>query len=334
MRIVFAGTPEFAVAALAAIVDAGFEVPLVLTQPDRPSGRGMRLTPSPVRQLAQLRGLPVATPASLSLKRGGDAAAAAHDELRSAQADVLVVAAYGLVLPQAVLDIPRGLPDAGCGRITALNIHGSLLPRWRGAAPVARAVEAGDAATGITIMQMDAGLDTGPMLLAEPTSILAEDTCATLTDRLAAIGARLIVAALRAAAAGHLAARPQPADGTTYAHKLDKREGWLDFTLDAEVLARRVRAFDPFPVACARHGDTTLKIWRARALAGEARAAPGTVLSVRPDGVEIACGRGALLATELQRPGSRRMPAADFLAGWPLRAGDVLAGLPDTDAPP
>ncbi len=324
MRIVFAGTPQFAVAALAAIVDAGFEVPLVLTQPDRAAGRGMKLTPSPVRQLAQSRGLRVATPVSLSLKKGGGEAAAAHEQLRLARADVLVVAAYGLILPQAALDIPRGLPDAGCGRITALNIHGSLLPRWRGAAPVARAIEAGDAVTGITIMQMDAGLDTGPMLLAEPTPILAGDTCATLTDRLAVIGARLIVDALRAAAAGRLAAVPQPADGVTYAPKLDKREAWLDFALDAELLARRVRAFDPFPTACTRHGDTTLKIWRAQARADGGRAAPGTVLSVRPEGVEIACGRGALLVTELQRPGSRRMPAAEFVAGWPLRAGDLL----------
>ena len=179
MRIVFAGTPEFAATALAAIVDAGIEVALVLTQPDRPAGRGMKLTPSPVRQLALSRGLEVATPQSLSLKKGGDAAAAGHAQLRAARADVLVVAAYGLILPQAVLDIPRGLPDAGCGRITALNIHGSLLPRWRGAAPVARAIEAGDATTGITIMQMDAGLDTGPMLLAESTPILADDSAAT-----------------------------------------------------------------------------------------------------------------------------------------------------------
>ena len=329
MRIVFAGTPEFAAAALAAIVDAGFDVALVLTQPDRPAGRGMKLMASPVRQLAQSRSLPVAMPASLSLKKGGEAAAAAHQQLRSARADVLVVAAYGLILPQAVLDIPGGLPDAGCGRITALNIHGSLLPRWRGAAPVARSIEAGDVVTGITIMQMDAGLDTGPMLLAEPTPILADDTCATLTHRLSAIGARLIVAALRAAETGRLTATPQPADGVTYAHKLDKREAWLDFTLDAGLLARRVRAFDPFPVACTRHGDTTLKIWRARALDDDSRAVPGTVLSAQAEGVKIACGRGALLATELQRPGSRRMPAAEFLAGWPLRAGDVLSGQPE-----
>jgi len=328
MRTIFAGTPEFAAAALAAIVDAGIEVALVLTQPDRPAGRGMKQVPSPVRQLAQARGLAVATPSTLSLKKGGEQAAAAHEQLRAARADVLVVAAYGLILPQAVLDIPGGLPDAGCGPITALNIHGSLLPRWRGAAPVARAIEAGDAATGITIMQMDAGLDTGPMLLAESTSIGVDETSATLTARLTAIGSRLIVAALRGAAAGSLAASPQPADGAIYAHKLDKREAWLDFTLDAELLARRVRAFDPFPVTCTRRGETTLKLWRARALPPSAAAAPGTVLAASAAGVRIACGRGELLITELQRPGSRRLPAAEFLAGLPLRTGELLLGAP------
>jgi methionyl-tRNA formyltransferase len=328
MRIVFAGTPEFAATALAAIVEAGFDVVLVLTQPDRPAGRGMKMAPSPVRQLALDRGIEVATPPTLRLKKGGEAAAAAQGQLRAARADALVVAAYGLILPQAVLDIPSGLPDAGCGRITALNIHGSLLPRWRGAAPVARAIEAGDAATGITIMQMDAGLDTGPMLLAESTPIVADDNTATLTLRLASIGGRLIVEALRQGAAGRLTARAQPGEGVTYAHKLDKREAWLDFSLDAELLARRVRAFDPFPVACARRGQTALKLWRARALPGRTDAPPGTVLAAGPEGVRIACGDGMLLVTELQRPGSRRMSAADFLAGMPIAAGELLAGAP------
>jgi methionyl-tRNA formyltransferase len=332
MRIVFAGTPEFAAAALSAIVDAGFEVVLALTQPDRPSGRGLRPAPSPVRQLALSRGIEVATPPSLSLKKGGDAAAEAHARLRAAQADVMVVAAYGLILPQAVLDMPAGLPEAGGGRITALNIHGSLLPRWRGAAPVARAIEAGDAATGITIMQMDAGLDTGPMLLAESTPILPQDSAATLTARLAGIGARLIVEALRQGAARRLQARPQPADGVTYAHKLDKGEAWLDFRLDAGLLARRVRAFDPFPVACARRGETTLKLWRAHALPGRAGALPGTVLATTAEGVHVACGEGTLVVTEMQRPGSRRMSAAEFLAGTPIAAGEVLAGAPPPTA--
>jgi methionyl-tRNA formyltransferase len=328
MRIVFAGTPEFAATALGAIVDAGMQVVLALTQPDRPAGRGMKLAPSPVKLLALARGIEVATPQSLSLKKGGEAAAAAHARLRAARADVMVVAAYGLILPQAVLDIPSGLPDAGCGRLAALNIHGSLLPRWRGAAPAARAIEAGDDATGITIMQMDAGLDTGPMLISESTPILADDSAATLTGRLASLGARLIVEALRRGAAGHLTALPQPAEGASYAHKLDKREAWLDFSLDAELLARRVRAFDPFPVACARRGETTLKFWRARPLPGSAGASPGTVLAASADGLHIACGDGTLAVTELQRPGSRRMNAAEFLAGMPIGVGEVLAGAP------
>jgi methionyl-tRNA formyltransferase len=332
MRIAFAGTPEFAVTALAAIVDAGFEVVQVLTQPDRPAGRGMKLMPSPVKQFALARAMPVATPQTLSLKKEGEAAAEAHEQLRAAQSDVLVVAAYGLILPQAVLDIPRGLTEAGCGRITALNIHASLLPRWRGAAPVARAIEAGDSVTGVTIMQMDAGLDTGPMLLSEPTPITAQDSTATLTARLASIGARLIVAALRAGASGRLHAVPQPAEGATYAPKLDRAEAWLDFALDADMLARRVRAFDPFPVACVCRGDTTLKLWRAHVVPGPAGAAPGTVLAASAGGLHIACGRGTLIVTELQRPGSRRMTAAAFLAGMPIQIGEVLHGRPPEPA--
>jgi len=328
MRIVFAGTPPFAAAALAAIFEAGIDVALVLTQPDRPAGRGMKLAPSPVKQLAQARGIDVATPETLSLKKGGDAAAAVHQRLRAAAADALVVAAYGLILPQAVLDIPRGLPDAGCGPLKALNIHASLLPRWRGAAPVARAIEAGDRATGITIMQMDAGLDTGPMLLAEATPILPDDSTGTLSERLAAIGARLIVQALRDAVAGRLRATPQPAEGATYAHKLDKREAWLDFAQPAPLLARRVRAFDPFPVACARYGDTVLKFWRAHAEDAPARQPPGTVLAADGSGLRLACGDGMLVVTELQRPGSRRMSAAEFLAGLPIAVGERLHGAP------
>ncbi len=334
MRILFAGTPDFAATALAAIVDADFDVALVLSQPDRPAGRGMKLTASPVKQLALTRGLTTATPASLSLRKGGDEAAAAHDRLRAADADVLVVAAYGLILPQAVLDLPRGLPDAGCGRITALNIHGSLLPRWRGAAPVARAIEAGDPTTGITIMQMDAGLDTGPMLLVESLPIDPNDSTATLTDRLADLGARLIVAAMREAAAQRLRAVPQPAEGVTYAHKLDKREAWLDFSLDADVLARKVRAFDPFPGACARWNGTTLKLWRARALADAAGVAPGTVVAAGPDALRIACGRGVLMVTELQRSGSRRLAASEFLAGTAVGAGDTLTRPQETGERP
>lgn len=331
MRIVFAGTPEFAATALAAIVAAapteGWTLPLVLTQPDRPSGRGMKLVPSPVRSLALAHGIEAATPATFSLKKGGDVAAAAHAQLRAVRPDVLVVAAYGLILPQSVLDIPRGLPDAGQGRLAAINIHGSLLPRWRGAAPIARAIEAGDVQTGITIMQMDAGLDTGPMLLAEATTIDATDTSASLTIRLAQMGARLIVTALRAAAAGpaadrRLRAQPQRAAGVTYANKLDKREAWLDWSRPADELARRVRAFDPFPVASGRLGDTPLKFWRAAPSPGHASVAPGTVLQADAGGIAIACGDGALIVHELQRPGGRRLPAAEFLAGFRIAPGD------------
>ncbi len=324
MRIVFAGTPAFAASALAAIIQASYDVALVLTQPDRAAGRGMKLTPSPVKQLAQDHGLAVATPETLSLRKGGEAAAAAQARLRAANADVVVVAAYGLILPQAVLDIPAGLPDAGCGPITAVNIHGSLLPRWRGAAPVARAIEAGDSTTGITIMQVEAGLDSGPILLAEATPIEPTDSTATLTERLASIGARLIVTALGEAAAGRLRAVPQPTEGVTYAHKLEKREAWLDFALDAALLARKVRAFDPFPGACAALDGTTLKFWRARAAPAATVAAPGTVINTSAAGLHIACGQGVLVVTELQRAGSKRLPAREFLAGSPVAVGTVL----------
>jgi methionyl-tRNA formyltransferase len=320
MRLVFAGTPEFAAVALAAIVDAGFEVALVLSQPDRPAGRGLKLTASPVKALALARGLRVETPLTFSAKRDPQQAAAAHARLQQAQADVLVVAAYGLILPASALAIPRGLPDAGCGRISAINIHASLLPRWRGAAPVARAIEAGDSHTGITIMQMDAGLDTGPMLLAEAVPIAADDTTATLTEKLARLGARLVVEALAAAGSGRLRATPQPEQGVTYARKLDKQEAWLDWRASANELERKVRAFDPFPVASARLGALELKLWRAHAVPGGG-APPGTLVAADARGLRIACGDGELVVTELQRAGGKRLRAAEFLAGTPLEIG-------------
>jgi methionyl-tRNA formyltransferase len=332
MRIVFAGTPEFAATALASMVAAapgeGWQIALVLTQPDRPSGRGMKLAPSPVKQLALAHGIEVATPPTLSLKKGGDAAAAVHAQLRAASPDVWVVAAYGLILPQAALDIARGLPDAGAGRITALNIHASLLPRWRGAAPIARAIEAGDADTGITFMQMDAGLDTGPMLRDERLVIDADDTTASLTRRVAQLGARLIVPTLRAAIRGELRAQTQPTEGVTYAHKLDKREAWLDWSRPALELARCVRAFDPFPVACGHVRGTTLRLWRAHAENGVVHPRPGMVVSAGARGIAIACGTGTLVVTELQRPGGRRLRAADFLTGMALAPGDVFSATP------
>jgi methionyl-tRNA formyltransferase len=320
MRIVFAGTPDFAARSLAALVAMaaveGWSIPLVLTQPDRPSGRGLRLQPSPVKTLALAHGLQVATPASL---RKGDEAATAHRRLAEAAPDVLIVAAYGLILPQSVLDIPHGLRDGWNPRLTAINVHASLLPRWRGAAPIARAIEAGDPTTGITIMQMDAGLDTGPMLLIQAIDIAPDDTAAALTTRLADLGAALLVQALRSVPA--LVAQPQPAAGATYAAKIGKAEAWLDWAAAAAVLARKVRAFDPFPVALTRMGETLIKVWCAEPLEHSTAAAPGTIVGIDPAGIEVACGAGCLRLTELQRPGGKRLPAREFLAGFPLAAG-------------
>lgn len=301
MRVAFAGTPEFARVALAAILDAGHEVPLVLTQPDRPAGRGMQLQASPVKQLALERGIPVHQPDRLRDP-------ATHAPLIAAAPEVLVVAAYGLILPQAVLDIPR----RGC-----LNIHGSLLPRWRGAAPIQRAIEAGDAETGVGIMQMEAGLDTGPTLLVESLPIADDDTAATLHDKLATLGGRLIVEAL--ARLDELKPVPQPAAGVTYADKIGKAESALDWRRPAAELARRVRAFNPFPGAAASVAGTAIKVWMARPEAGAGE--PGTVLAADTDGIRVACGEGVLVLTQLQKPGGKRLPAADFLRGFALPAG-------------
>jgi methionyl-tRNA formyltransferase len=267
MRIAFAGTPDFAARSLAALIDAapqgGWDISLVLTQPDRPAGRGLKTTSSPVRALARAHDLPVFTPASL---RKGDDARLATEQLRSAHPDVLVVAAYGLVLPQQILDIPTGVRIEGATPLRAINVHASLLPRWRGAAPVARALEAGDAATGITLMQMDVGLDTGPTLQTESIEIAVGDTTATWPARLALGGARMLVQALRNP--DSLWARPQPSEGVTYAAKIAKEEALLDWTASAISLNRKVRAFDPFPVAVALGADpaTILGGWHADAL--------------------------------------------------------------------
>jgi methionyl-tRNA formyltransferase len=326
MRIAFAGTPPFAAAALAALLQAsparGWAVPLVLSQPDRPSGRGMKLAASAVKQLALDHGIPVATPGSL---RRGEEAAEAKQRLRDAAPDVLVVAAYGLILPQDVLDIPAGLRPGWKPALTAINIHASLLPRWRGAAPIARAIEAGDATTGITIMQMDAGLDTGPMLLSESVPIGPETTTAELTAVLGALGARLIVQALEGVE--ELDATPQP-DGATYASKIDKAEAWLDWSQSSVALARKVRAFDPFPVASTVLRGAHVKLWRAVPAEGASAVGAGTVIAADASGVLVACGQGALRVTELQRAGGRRLPAREFLAGFPVQAGDHCAAPP------
>ena len=315
MKVVFAGTPEFAAVALRAIHEAGFTVPLVLTQPDRPAGRGMKLQPSPVKQVALDRGLALSQPRSLRLDgKFPDDAAAARDALVAASPDVMVVAAYGLILPQWVLDTPR----LGC-----LNIHASLLPRWRDAAPIHRAIEAGDAETGVTIMQMDAGLDTGAMLLRESLTI-GDDSTAQLHDRLAAMGGRLIVDALHGAAAGTLQPVPQPADGVTYAHKIEKHEAAVDWTQNAETIVRRVRAFDPFPGASSTLDGAAIKFWAARARAATVAEAPGTVLAVSPAGIEVAARDSIVSFTELQRPGGKRLPVADFLHGFDVKAGQFF----------
>jgi methionyl-tRNA formyltransferase len=306
MRVVFAGTPEFAAVALDVLLAAGFTVPLVLTQPDRPAGRGMKLQASAVKQRAVAAGLSVAQPQGLRLdgKYAVDAAAA-QQALVAADADVMVVAAYGLILPQWVLDLPR----RGC-----LNIHASLLPRWRGAAPIHRAIEAGDTETGITIMQMDAGLDTGDMLLIGREAIRADDTTAALHDRLAALGGQLIVAALQAQ---DLTRTPQPGEGITYAHKIDKAESAIDWRQPAADIERRLRAFDPFPGGVATLAGEAVKVWRAEL--AEGRGTPGEVIAPGP---VVACGEGALRLTELQRAGGKRGPAAAFLQGRPIAVGE------------
>ena len=323
MRVIFAGTPEFARVALERLLTAGFTVPLVLTQPDRPAGRGMKLQASPVKQCALQHGIAVAQPLSLRLDgKYPEDAAAAKAAIEAAQADVMVVAAYGLILPQWVLNTPR----LGC-----LNIHASLLPRWRGAAPIHRAIEAGDAETGVTIMQMDAGLDTGDMLLLEKTAISPADTTATLHDRLAQLGGRLIVEALELAACGGLKPTPQPAEGVTYAHKIDKAESTIDWNQPAEVIARRVRAFDPFPGAATTLGADAIKVWSCKidSCSRTLDAACGQILSIDADGIGVACGAGSLLRlTVLQRAGGKRLPAADFLRGFPLAPGMVLGAAP------
>ena len=324
MRVIFAGTPEFARVALAHLHEAGFDIPLVLTQPDRPAGRGMKLQASAVKQWAQAQQIPVAQPRSLRLDgKYPEDAAAARAAIETARADVMVVAAYGLILPQWVLDLPR----LGC-----LNIHGSVLPRWRGAAPIHRAIEAGDAETGVTIMQMDAGLDTGDMLLVQTLPINPQDTTESLHDALAALGARLIVQALQQAQTGALQGVAQAADGICYAHKIDKREAALDWTQPASTLARRVRAFNPFPVASSVLGGETIKFWRVQALPPHSRAAqPGEVVAVSAEGVDIATASGVLRATRLQKAGGKPLEAADFLHGFALHPGQIFAAANPTD---
>ena len=304
MRIIYAGTPPFAVPALEALRAAGHDVPLVLTQPDRPAGRGLKLTPSAVAQAATHAALRVEKPKTLR-------APESQQLLREADADVMVVAAYGLILPAEVLAIPR----LGC-----LNIHASLLPRWRGAAPIHRAILAGDTLTGISIMRMDAGLDTGPVLLEKPMPIDDDATTGGLTTTLAALGAAAVVEALERLPS--LDPRPQDETRATYAAKISRDDARIDWSAASDAIARQVRAFDPQPGAEARLGEEAVKIWRARPVSGQGT--PGEVLSSGADGIVIACGSGALAVSILQRAGGRRLPAAEFLRGHSLEAGARL----------
>ena len=307
MKIIFAGTPEFAAHALSTIAAAGFEITLVLTQPDRPKGRGMNMQASPVKQTALALGLPVAQPTSL---RNDEAQAL----LRAQQADVMIVAAYGLILPQAVLDIPRH----GC-----LNIHASLLPRWRGAAPIQRAIEAGDAETGVCIMQMDAGLDTGAVISEHRYTIQPTDTAGTVHEALSELGAHAIVADLQQLQQnGCLPATPQPETGATYAQKLSKEDAKIDWTLPAVTIEHKIRALNPTPAAWTLWQDTPLKIWQAEAADGHGQA--GEILACNKDGLLVACGEGALKITELQPSGSKRMPVSAFASGHTVTIGSRL----------
>ncbi len=323
MRVIFAGTPEFARVALEQLHHAGFDIALVLTQPDRPAGRGMKLQASAVKQWAATHQIPVAQPRSLRLDgQYPEDATAARKALEDAKADVMVVAAYGLILPQWALDTPR----LGC-----LNIHGSVLPRWRGAAPIHRAIEAGDSETGVTIMQMDAGLDTGDMLLLETLPIGPHDSTDTLHDQLAQLGGQMIVEALRLAANGSLKPVPQPVQGISYAHKIDKREAALDWTQPVATLERRIRAFNPFPVACSALNGETIKFWRAEVRPGvrlPSNATAGEVLAASPEGVDIAAMDGVLRVHRLQKAGGKPLDAADFLRGFEIQPGQRFSSAP------
>ncbi len=299
MRIVFAGTPDFAATALKALLDAGHTVVGVYSQPDRPAGRGRKLMPSPVKQVALEANLPVFQPDSLKPED-------AQQELAALQPDVMIVAAYGLILPKAVLAIPRH----GC-----LNIHASLLPRWRGAAPIQRAIAAGDRETGITIMQMDVGLDTGDMLLKEATPIGPDDTGGSLHDRLAEMGGKAIIKALASLAKGELTGEAQNGDEANYAHKLSKEEGHIDWTRSAPEIERLIRAFNPWPGTFTDLGDQRIRIHQAEALAQSSDKTPGTVLRREREGIDIACGNGSLRVTSVQLPGTRALSVNDLING-------------------
>jgi methionyl-tRNA formyltransferase len=337
VRLIFAGTPDFARVALEQLHAAGHDIVLVLTQPDRPAGRGWKLQASSVKQYALENGLPLAQPRSLRLDgKYPDDALTARAAIEAAQADAMVVVAYGLILPQWLLDRmaaapgrpKQGTAHAGASKLGCFNIHASLLPRWRGAAPIHRAIEAGDKETGVTIMQMDVGLDTGDMLMAHPVEILANDTTGTLQDRLAILGGRLMLMTLEKAAAHNLRPVAQKSEGVSYAQKIEKQEAAIDWSLSALQIAQKVRAFNPFPGATACLNGEILKIWMAAVVPATPPPGtePGTVLLVEAQGIAVAAKDSIVLITELQRPGAKRMSVSDLLRGFDLRSGMVFEG--------
>lgn len=309
MRIVFAGTPDFSVPPLRALIGAGHEILAVYTQPDRPAGRGRKLKPGPVKQLALDHGLPVYQPETLKTSE-------AQQTLRELAPDIMVVVAYGLILPEAILTIP----SLGC-----LNIHASLLPRWRGAAPIQRAIEADDTETGVTIMQMDAGLDTGAMLLALRCPVNETDTAKILHDRLATLGANAIVDALDKLQSGQLQPQPQDEANAIYAHKLSKAEAAIDWSQSAVVIQRKIRALNPWPVATCYWQGKRLRLWNAAiGNSQDGGKAPGTIINVGATGIEVQAGDGTVLLTELQAEGGKALSAGDFLNGNPISIGQIL----------
>jgi methionyl-tRNA formyltransferase len=321
LKVVFAGTPEFAKLALEAIVRAGHEVVMVLTQPDRPAGRGMQLQASPVKMFALEKNIPVMQPTSLKVSgTHGDEAREALGRLQSLDFDVMVVAAYGLILPQEVFTIAEQVGRAGC-----LNIHASLLPRWRGAAPIHRAIEAGDLETGIAIMQMDLGLDTGAVIATNKMPIGTHETTATLHDSLAKMGALMIVETLnRFAQERSLKSESQADEGITYAHKIMKDEAKIDWQKDAKAIDLKIRAFNPFPGATLFDGESVIKVWHSSLIDDQLQSKPGTIIGIADNGVQMAGGKGSLLLTELQRPGGKKMSAPQLAQALGWKPGQVL----------
>ena len=308
MKIVFAGTPDFATTALDALIQAGHQIALVLTQPDRPAGRGMKLQPSPVKKLAATHNIPIDQPQSLRINgKYGDDAQRVYNRIKDINPDIMVVVAYGLILPKIFLDLPK----QGC-----LNIHASLLPRWRGAAPIQRAIEAGDTESGVSIMKMEEGLDTGPVLAVQKTAITEQDTATTLHDRLAIMGGTLIVPTLQAIAHQTATYTPQDDTAAIYAQKLSREESALDFNQSAKEIAAKIRAFNPFPGCTAQFDGTTLKIWDAQLEDAQATYPAGTLLSADHTGIVVACGKGTLRILTLQKPGAKRLPVSEFIKGF------------------